>query len=350
VLRKLTRRNFLKWSLYGGIGLCLTGCQLVAPGERNEQEKEETDPEERTDKKKEDKNVEAENKHNNNGLLQRYPVPRRYLGKTGLTVSILGLGGAIAVAQNNQEKEAEAIVNRAIDMGINYIDTAPTYGHSEKNIGRVIAGRRREVCLASKTEERTYEGAMKDFERSMQNLGTDYLDLLQLHGVHREEDWQELQRSNGAIKALEELKYYGNVGHLGITGHKNASLLKQTIKEYPFDCVLMTVNCGDVHEDSFIKEVLPVAQEKEMGIIGMKVASYGRIFRENAISSMGPALNYALTHPVSTAVVGVSDIAELEENVGIAKNFVPLTEEKMKELEDLTYSYKREVNFFKYEW
>ena len=351
---KISRRTFIKWSLLGSMGLSLAGCRRVLPWEKDpSEEAEEEDKEKEKEIEKEKENSTREDEEAEKGeddLLTHYPVPRRYLGRTGLTVSILGLGGAITVARQDRREEAEKIVEKALDLGVNYIDTAPTYGHSESNIGSILAERRREVCLASKTEKRTYDGAMKEFEQSANRLGTDYLDLLQLHGVHSEEDWDKLKDSQGALKALEELKYYGHIGHVGITGHKNAPLIKRALQEYSFDSVLLTVNCGDVHQDSFIKEVLPVAKQKDMGIVGMKVASYGRIFREEGVSQMEPALQYALTQPVSTVVVGVESMEQLAENVKIAQEFAPLSEAQMQELEDLTYPYQDEVNFFKHQW
>ncbi len=276
-------------------------------------------------------------------------LPRRRLGGTGLAVSIVGLGGAIAVARNPDH--AESIVHRAIDLGINYIDTAHQYGESEANIGRVMRERREEVVLASKTDDRTYDGTMRQFEESLRRLETDHLDLYQLHAIHSEADMDAALDTRGAIAAMEKLREQGSVRHIGITAHKHSTLLSSALERYPFDCVLLSLNAGDVHHDSMIANALPVATAKQMGVIAMKVCAYdGRIFREGGVSTMREALGYTLSHPVSTAIVGVSKIRELEENVRVAKELQPMPREEMRRIEGLTRSYAREANFFKYQW
>ena len=276
-------------------------------------------------------------------------VPRRRLGETGLEVSIVGLGGAIAVALNPDH--AESIVRRAIDLGVNYIDTAHQYGESEANIGRVMRERRGEVILASKTDDRTYDGTMRQFEESLRRLETDHLDLYQLHAIHSEADMDAALDRRGALAAIERLREQGAVRHIGITAHRHSTLLSSALERYPFDCVLLSLNAGDVHHDSMIANALPAATAKQMGVIAMKVCAYdGRIFREGGVPSMREALGYTLSHPVSTAIVGVSTIAELEENVRVATEFEPMPREEMRRIEELTRSYARDANFFKYEW
>lgn len=276
-------------------------------------------------------------------------VPRRRLGRTGFHASVFGLGGAFIVAQDRRD-EAAAVINRALDLGVNYIDTAPTYGHSERNIGEVMRYRRDETFLAGKTLDRSRDGTMRLFERSLQRLQTDHLDLYQLHGVHSEADLKELFGPRGAVKALDELRAAGAVRFAGITSHRNCPVLLRALDEYDFDCVLMPLNAGDVHNDPFAGNVLQVARRKDLGVVAMKVAAYGRIFRDGGVASMEQALGYVLSHPVSTAVVGVSTLQELEENVGIARGFEPFPEERLKRLEALAAPYQQEINFFKHQW
>jgi len=343
---RFTRRQFIKWGMLGGFAACLAAvCNKIFTRQKEDQEGEAGDF-----KKPEHKIPPEKKNYRQKSLQEDHLIPRRHLGKTGLTVSTLGLGGAITVAREERREEAEELINRALDLGINYIDTAPSYGYSENNIGRVMAHRRHEAYLASKTLERSYDGTMRLFEGSLERLQTDYLDLYQLHGIHSEEDLKQVLADDGALKALEELKSSGDIKFTGITGHKSASLLKRALQEYHFDCILMTVNCGDIHEDSLIKGVLPLAIQKKMGIMGMKVVSYGRLFREDGITSMEQAMGYALSQPVSTVITGISSVAELEENISIARDFTPFSREKMKQLEALTYPYKQEANFFKHEW
>ncbi|MFP4066666.1 MAG: aldo/keto reductase [Spirochaetaceae bacterium] len=314
---RLSRRSFLKNTLRAGAAAWAAGMGLV-PGIRAH-------------------------------ARRREAMPRRSLGDTGERVGILGLGGAIAVAGDRDR--AAKIVARALDLGVSYIDTASQYGPSEANIGRVMRERRNEAFLASKTDDRSRDGTLRQFEQSLRNLQTDYLDLYQLHAIHDRAAFETARRPDGALTALEELREQGAVRYLGITAHKNAALLAELLSEYPFDCVLMSVNAADRHFDSMIKHALPVARDRNMGIIAMKVASYdGRIFRRGGISSMEEALGYTLSNPVSTAIVGISSMRELEENVRIAREFEPFSDETMAELEARTESYSEEASFFKLRW
>ncbi|TVR29807.1 MAG: aldo/keto reductase [Spirochaetaceae bacterium] len=276
-------------------------------------------------------------------------VPRRRLGATGEEVSIIGLGGAIAVARE-RERAAE-IVDRALDLGINYIDTAAQYGPSEANIGSVMRHRRGQAFLAGKSHNRSYDGTMRLFERSLSRLQTDYLDLYQLHAIDSQEALDEVSADNGALAAMRSLKEQKAVRYLGITSHKNARFFGQVLERYPFDCVLLALNCADRHYDSMIEHALPAARARGMGIAAMKVAAYdGRIFREDGIRTMEEALGYVLSHPVHTAVVGVSSVEELEQNAAIAHSFSRFSPDRMRELEQRTAHYQRDVNFFKHQW
>ncbi len=341
---RLSRRNFIKWGFLWGATAALAGCGLPPlDKEENEQKDEEKEHKEKiNDKEKEEKDKKKESKDD-------YLLPRRTLGNTGEEVSALGLGGAIAVAEDPQK--AADIVNRALDLGVNYIDTAAMYGDSESNIGKVMNKRRREAFLASKTDELNYDGTMRLLEKSLRQLQTDYLDLYQLHGIHDREMLEDALRDDGALAAIREMQEQGVVKYAGLTSHKNAEFLKEALDEYPFDCVLMSINAGDVYRDSMIEKALPVAVRKKMGIVAMKVASYdGRIFKEGGIESMEQALGYVLSHPVSTAIVGVSSVSELEENARIAREFKQFSEKKLKEIEELARPYEKDINFFKYRW
>lgn len=279
-------------------------------------------------------------------------MPKRVLGKTGYQVGIFSLGGQATLEQAGTEKESIKIINRAIDLGVNYIDTAAAYGQgiSETYIGKVMKDRRNEVFLATKTHNRSYDGSMQLLEKSLKQLQTDRIDLWQLHNVRTEDDLKKIFASDGAIKALEEARRSGVVRYLGITGHYDPWVLKKGIDEYDFDCILMALNAADRHNKSFIDNLLPFAVQKNLGIIGMKIPARGRIFREGGITSMKQAMEYVLTLPVSTIIVGISTLNELEENVRIAKNFKPLSEKQMRELEELTKPYFDEAAWFKSKW
>jgi len=279
-------------------------------------------------------------------------MPARPLGKTGHNVRIFSIGGQATLEESGTAEESAAIINRAIDLGVNYIDTAAAYGggQSEEYIGSVMKSRRREVFLASKTHSRSYDGSMRLLEQSLKNLQTDHLDLWQLHNVRTQKDLDAIFADDGAIKALEKARDEKLIRFLGITGHRDPFVLRKAIQQYPFDTILMALNAADKHNKSFIDHLLPTAVEKKMGIVGMKVPARGRIFREDGVSTMKTAMRYVLTLPVSTIIVGISNIGQLEENIRIAESFHPMTPEEMSHTEELTKPYYADASWFKDSW
>jgi predicted aldo/keto reductase-like oxidoreductase len=163
----------------------------------------------------------------------------------------------------------------------------------------------------------------------------------------RQDDLDRIFAADGAIHALERARDQKMVRFLGITGHFDALVLRTAIERYPFDTILMALNAADRHRASFIERLLPVAVEKGMGVIGMKIPARGRIFHAGGITAMKDAMSYVLTLPVSTVIVGIGTLAELEENVRIAQGFTPLAEAQMRRLEDLTKPYFADASFFK---
>jgi aryl-alcohol dehydrogenase-like predicted oxidoreductase len=295
-------------------------------------------------------------------------MPTRNLGKTGYRVGIFSLGGQATIEKPNMEDQAVAIVNRAIDLGVNYLDTAAAYGGpdmwSQKYIGKVIKERRDEVFLASKTHRRTYDESMHMLETSLKHLNTDRLDLWQLHNVSRTEQLDQIFAKDGAIRALEKARAEKIVRFLGITGHADPFVLADGLKRYKFDAILMAVNAADKHHLSFIEHLLPLALEQELGIIGMKIPARGRILSawtppppetqrefERATRSgtltMKEAMQYVLSLPVSTVIVGCDTVAQLEENVAIARDFTPLSDERLQALTARTQDIKRQALFFR---
>lgn len=350
----ISRRRFVKLGLLFSAGITLFGCNFLVEPRKDEPDKEKRAEEETPSEEEKEKDKDAEKEKDKEDEEEKeeeeHKIPRRQLGKTDMAVSIFSLGGSFIISREHEQEKAAELINYAIDEGVNYIDTAPTYGNSEQNIGRAIKNKRDKVYLASKTEQRGYDGVMREFEESLQRLQTDYIDLYQLHGIHSHSDIEQISVSGGALKALDELKKAGNIKYTGITGHKNHNVFLDALEVYDFDCALIPVNPGEVHEDSFTKNVIPVLEEKEMGIIAMKVAAYGHLFHGEEIESMDEPLNYVLTQPVDTAIIGISTRGELEENIRIAREFSPLSSEQLAELEDRVAPYQWVANFFKHQW
>ncbi|MCF8381891.1 MAG: aldo/keto reductase [Bacteroidales bacterium] len=299
---------------------------------------------------------------NSCGSLNTKGIPQRALGKTGRKVGIYSFGAQATTEIPGKSKESVEIINRAIDLGINYIDTAAAYGRatetivkaeamgtSERNVGQVLKTRRNEVFLASKTHDRTYDGSMRLLEQSLKNLQTDHLDLWQIHNVKKREidTLDEMFTDTGVIKAMEKARDEGMVKFIGCTGHEDAFVLKTLIERYPFDNILMAVNAADKHYDSFIDKLMPTAVEKNMGIVAMKIPARDRIFSHGGIITMKEAMEYVMTLPVSTTIIGIDTIAELEENVKIATEFSALSADEMLAIEDKTHPYYEDLMFFK---
>src|SRR5690554_548812 len=307
-----------------------------------------------------------------NDLLPFNPVtyssmPTHAFGKTGYKVGILSLGGQATLEIAGREKESEEIINRAIDLGINYTDTAASYGRgvSQLNIGRVMKTRRNEVWLSTKTHDRTYDGSMRLLEESLKNLQTDHLDTWQLHNVQRQDQVDQIFADDGAIKALEKAKSEGIVRHVGITGHYEPIVLLEAIKRYPFDSLLLALNAADVHYLSFKNYLLPEAQKRGIATIGMKVTTRGRMLScwtpppleeqkdarlrtpLSGTISIKEALTYNMSLPVSTTIIGIDSIQQLEENVKIASEFSPLTNEELAAIEFKTLPIVRQGLYFR---
>ena len=276
-------------------------------------------------------------------------MAERPLGRTGHRVRLFSLGGQATLEKTGTRDESVAIVNRAIDLGVNYIDTAAAYGRgiSQTYIGEVMATRRKEVYLASKTHDRTYDGSMRLLEESLRLLQTDHLDAWQIHRLGTEEELDQILGPDGAMKAVEKARQEGMVRFAGVTGHTDPIVLMHAIERYPFDQILMALNAADPHYLPFAAELLPLAAKKNMGIIGMKIPARGRLFREGGVRTMRDAMEWTLSHPVSTVIVGCDTVAQLEENVAIATAFTPLDEKELQRISALTEGYARDALWFK---
>jgi hypothetical protein len=295
-------------------------------------------------------------------------MPTRNLGRTGYRVGVFSLGGQAAVEQPNNEAVAVPIVERALDLGVNYIDTSARYGGaerwSERYIGQVMKRRRSEAFLATKAHDRTRDGSLKLLEKSLELLQTDHVDLWQIHNLSKKEEVEQIFAPDGAVQALVKAREQGMVRFLGVTGHADPTVLVEAIRRFPFDTVLMALNAADPHHLSFEKELLPLAVEKEMGIIGMKIPARGRILstwtppppeqqrwgqvatRPGTIT-MREAMRYVLSLPVSTVIVGCDTVAQVEEDVQLARSFTPLNVMQMAELSARTGPVKRQALFFR---
>ena len=280
-------------------------------------------------------------------------IPKRILGKTGAEVSILALGGVIGMQlPPSDDHDPAAIAEKALNLGITYFDTAPGYnnGQSETNYGQVLARRRKEVFLACKTGDRSYDGTMRSVEQSLKRLRTDYFDLLQIHGVSSKEDLSAWGRADGVYPALQKLREQKVTRFIGLTGHESAEMLYRAIEMYEFDTLLTTLNPVR-RRLRYRVDLLSLANKKRMGVIAMKVMGGGNgclvtgnpykkvllpYHDETSYQVEAESLiRYTLGLKISVAVVGVKDIGQLKANVSVVKQTQPMDVVEQKELEQL---------------
>lgn len=274
-------------------------------------------------------------------------IPKRTLGKTGVEVTILGLGGEGILRTHGHEREAYELINRAIDLGINYCESARAYDGSESYYGLALRERRSEIFLTSKSHARSRKGALAHLHETLGNMGTDHLDLWQVHDVRSIDDLAEIFAPGGAIEAFAEAKDKGLARFIGVTGHHDPAIMRACIERFPFDTALFPVNPGEPSHASFISGALPLARLRGMGIIGMKVYFRGLAARIPGYDGMEPFLRFALSQPVSTVVIGCDDTEQMEENVRFVSSFQPMSEDEQAELVRRVAPFARQLMYYK---
>ncbi len=273
-------------------------------------------------------------------------LPVRVLGRTGEAVSIFGLGGQGILEIPGHYAEAEALINRAADLGVTYFDSGRIYGPSEEYYGLVLPFRRQSMFITSKVDERKYDDARRSIETTLKNMRVPQIDLLQVHRVRDLEDVDRITGPKGSLKAMLEAREQGLCKYLGITGHYEPASLIEMMRRFDFDTVLCPLNAADAHYLPFQTDLLREALERRMGVIAMKIPALNRLFSPQ-IPSIAPLLRYALSLPVTTAVIGCMTLSQLEENVAVARDFVPMTKAERDALLELTKPLAMEGTFFK---
>jgi len=263
-------------------------------------------------------------------------MPRRLLGKTAAMVSVLGIGTGPTATRKIVRKDLAELINRAIDLGISYIDTAVVYGHgaSESGVGDVMQSRRKEVWLATKIQDRNYDNIMRLADASLKRLQTDHVDLLHIHNLGKADDLAVIESPNGPLQAFYKLRDQKVARFIGITSHTDPAVLRDALERHDFDCVQMSLNAAHSGaaanlDHSFEKLALPIAQKKNMGILAMKVFVGGRLAQLTPDETL---LRYSLSLPVTAAVVGMPNHQMVGKNTMMAKAFRPLPPAEMKAL------------------
>lgn len=261
-------------------------------------------------------------------------LPQRVLGRTGVKVPILAFGCGSRFLMYKEE-EASALLNQVIDAGITYLDTAMDYGkgESETRVGKVMAKRRKEVWLATKVapDARSYDEAMRLVEQSLKRLQTDHVNLLHLHSLTTEDDLARIMAKDGAIHALYKLREQKVARFIGMTSHTDGAVMAQAIERNDLDCVQMAMNPARALR--FEELALPAAKKKNLGVILMKVTAQEKLLGGGIGKAAVPALiRYALSLPISVAVMGMPKPEFIRQNVAAAQAFKPMSAEEMNQL------------------
>jgi predicted aldo/keto reductase-like oxidoreductase len=250
-------------------------------------------------------------------------------------VEIVSLGGEGILRTQGQHEHAVPMIEEALCLGVRYLDTAPAYQQSQdyygaafKNLGTQA---RDQVFLASKTHRRECDAALALLDDSLERLGTDRLDLWQLHDLRSQNDLDRIFGKGGAIEAVEKAKADGRVRFVGITGHHDPAILVEAMRRYPVDTVLCAINPADRARSPFLTSVIPEARRRNIGIIGMKIMAAGRLLRDQ-VATPEELIRYAASH-TDTVIIGCSSIAEVRQNLAVRDTFKPMNEGELAALE-----------------
>jgi predicted aldo/keto reductase-like oxidoreductase len=288
-------------------------------------------------------------------------MPTRILGKTGVHVSILAMGGGSRYLLYKDEDQAIEAVHKALDLGITYIDSSDTYGKdhlSEQRIGKALKGRRDSVFVATKLSDRDPQKSFEIVEASLKALQTDHLDLLHIHQLMEEDDLAKIEAKGGVLDQILKMRDQKMTRFIGITSHYDPATLATALQRHDFDCTQMALNGAlvgmksgkggmvpnDVIKTSFETVALPVANRKKMGVIAMKVMAQDALIGPAEPSKL---MHYSLSLPITAVVIGMPKFDHIEENCRLAKAFKPLPVSEMKKLSgELSTKYKAQLDHF----
>jgi aryl-alcohol dehydrogenase-like predicted oxidoreductase len=261
------------------------------------------------------------------------PAAERTLGGTGARVLPVSLGGEGILRTTGRAKEAVPVIVEALRLGVRYCDTAPAYQQSQDYYGEAFRALGRQaragVFLASKTHERTRDRALRLLDDSLRRLGTDWLDLWQMHDLRDMRELDVLGGPGGALEAAREAQADGRIRFIGLTGHHDPDVLCEAMRRFRFDSVLVALNPADGRHLPFVPTVVAEARRQGMGVVGMKVMAAGPLLAE---AGPGELIRYAASI-ADTVIVGCSTVAEVRENLAVADGFAPMDAAERRALE-----------------
>ena len=277
-------------------------------------------------------------------------VATKTFGQTGQKVTVVGLGGEGILRTYGRPYEAREVIREAIGQGITYFDSAHVYADSEVYYGSVwsaLPDGRQRIFQASKSASRDRGGALADLERTLQRMGTDYLDLWQIHDVRTEADLQAIAGPGGALEAFAEARSSGKARFIGVTGHHDPGILTRAVREWPVDAVMMPVNPVEEVVGGFLTSTLPVAMEKGIAIIGMKILGASHYIYPEWGVTPELLIRYALSHGITIAIVGCSTVGEVKTLARTGRDPKPLSEHERLGLIQRFEPYREHLAFYR---
>jgi predicted aldo/keto reductase-like oxidoreductase len=287
-------------------------------------------------------------------------MPTRVFGKTGARISVAAMGCGSRLLSYGTEEKAVEVLHKAMDLGVNYLDSAYSYGNgkSETWVGKALQGRRKGIWVTTKINARDGDKAQQIIEGSLKRLGLDQVDLIHVHSLLGMDDLAKVEAEGGVLKVLYKLRDQKVTRFIGVTSHTDPTTLGAALERHDFDCTQMALNAALVGmtsgkggmvinkamKDSFEHIALPVALKKKMGVTAMKVFAQGGLSHAASIDQL---IRYALSLPVTAAVMGMPQPENIDENIRLAKAFKPLKKSEMKDLSKrLSEEHKAQLDLF----
>ncbi len=278
----------------------------------------------------------------------------RKLGRTGIEVSLIGMGGA-HIGRLSNDDDAIKLIRSAIDRGITFMDNSWDYsnGLAEQRMGKALKdGYRDKVFLMTKLDGRTKASAMQQLDESLRRLQTDHVDLIQHHEIIRMEDPDRIFAEGGAQEAVVEAQKQGKVRFIGFTGHKDPAIhlrMLEVAQKHGWtpDTVQMPLNVMDAHFRSFRNDVLPVLVQKNIGVLGMKSMGDQIILQSGAVKAI-ECLHYAMNLPTSVVITGIDKPEILDQAFEAARTFKPMSKDEVAALLNRTREAAAEGKYEKF--
>jgi len=271
-------------------------------------------------------------------------------GPDGPPVTRVGLGGEGVLRTWGADTDARIMIRHALEMGVTYFDSARVYAGSESYYGSVWSESpeaRREVFQTSKSPGRGRDEVLRDLETSLATLQAGHLDLWQIHDVRTEADLQAIEGPGGALEGFLESREAGTVRRIGVTGHHDPDVLLRAVREWPVDSVLLPVNPVEGVLGGFTDRVIPEARDRGMAVVAMKILGAGHYLSPEGGIDAGLLIRYALSHDITVAIVGCSTPGEVSELADAGRNFVPMSLEERKEIEDLYRPHVEKLAYYR---